>query len=235
MKTTHTINKSAHTTTHTHEEHGSVASYVVGFVLSIIFTIIPYFLVVEKIFTGSTLLAIVLGIGVLQMVIQLVFFLHLGRGPKPLYNVVFFFATAGVVVVTIGASLFIMDNLYRNMTPEEYILRQSQEENIAQIGGKETGACTELKNSQIVTVRADMVTPNIIEAQRCDTLTFVNETDAEHIFKFGTYPENTSYGGLFEILVETDGSEPVTLNEAGQFTLYDEVNPDKVIYLNVAE
>ena len=76
-------------------EHGTTRSYVIGFVLSLIFTVIPYYLVTNKTIAGSALLATILGIAVLQMFIQIFFFLHLGRGPKPFYNVVFFFATAG--------------------------------------------------------------------------------------------------------------------------------------------
>src|SRR5690606_8104840 len=127
------------------EEHGTIKSYVIGFVLSLIFTIIPYHLVANKVLTGNSLLFAILAIAVCQMIIQLVFFLHLGRGPKPFYNVVFFVATGGTIVVVIGASLFIMDNLYRTMSPQEMIVKQSQEENIAQISGKETGACNELR------------------------------------------------------------------------------------------
>lgn len=230
------MNKELQHTKHSSDEaHGSIASYVIGFILSIIFTIIPYYLVVEKVVTGNALLFAILSIGVLQMVIQLVFFLHLGRGPKPLYNIVFFFATAGVVVVTIGASLFIMNNLYRNMSPKEFVLRQAQEENIGQIEGNETGACKELRKSHIVTINGATATPSTIEARRCDTLSFVSGDDAEREIAFGTHPDDTSYGGLFEITFATGDPETVTLNESGNFVLHDHTNANLRINLFVTD
>ncbi len=206
--------------------HGSTSSYVVGFIISLIFTIVPYYLVVNEVLAGNTLVVVILAIAVWQMLIQLLFFLHLGRGPKPLYNVVFFGATAGIIVITIGASLFIMDNLYRNMTPEEVILRQSQEENIAQIGGRETGACIEPRESHIVTVSYDGLEPATVIAKRCDTLTFVNETSVDHEFAFGEHPYDLSYGGIDIVKLGTNGPEVITLNEVVDYPIHDHLDPD---------
>jgi cytochrome o ubiquinol oxidase operon protein cyoD len=62
------------TTTQHHEEHGTTASYVSGFLLSLLFTFIPYYLVIEKKVSGNALLATILGFAVIQMIIQLLFF-----------------------------------------------------------------------------------------------------------------------------------------------------------------
>lgn len=217
------------------DEHGTISSYVIGFILSLIFTIIPYFMVVNKVLTGNSLLLAILGIGVLQMIIQLVFFLHLGRGPKPFYNVVFFFATALTIIVVIGASIFIMDNLYRTMSPKEFIIRQSQSENIAQISGNETGACVELRKTHNITINGGVSSSNIIEAERCDTISFINEDQIDHEIAFGEHPEDPSYGGLFELFVESGETEIMTLNETGEFILHAHSSPDILINLLVAE
>lgn len=206
-------------------EHGKVSSYVIGFILSLIFTFIPYYLVVNKVFTGTALTLIILAIAVLQMAIQLLFFLHLGRGPKPLYNIIFFFATAGVIVLTIGASLFIMANLYRNMSPEEVTRRLAQEEGISEIGGKSTGACSEQGRSHIVTIVEGNPSPNNILTKRCDTLTFVNQDGSDYEFGFGMPDNPGSYGGLYEIPIRTDRNETITLNEAGSFLYFDLKDP----------
>lgn len=212
---------------HAHDkEHGTTASYVVGFVLSLIFTIIPYFLVVEKVITGNALLVTILGIAVLQMAIQLLFFLHLGRGPKPLYNVVFFFATAGVIVLTIGASLFIMQNLYRNMSPREYTTKLAQKENIDQISGKETGACNGNQFNYVITISGGVATPSFVGARRCDTLTFVNEDAGVREITFGTHPEHASYGGEDYVVLDDGRPETVTLNEVGIFVFHDHLDPE---------
>lgn len=216
-------------------EHGTISSYVVGFILSLIFTFIPYYLVVNKVLSGSSLVLTIIGIGIAQMVIQLVFFLHLGRGPKPFYNVVFFFATGGAIVVVIGASLIIMDNLYRNMSPEEAITRIAQEENIAQLGGEETGACIENKESHLVTLENGTVTPAFTAANRCDTLTFINKDDFAREIAFGTHPEDISFGGMFEVGVRVGRSETITLNQVGSFSFHDHRDANVSGYFSVAE
>lgn len=216
-----------------HKEHGTTSSYIIGFILSLIFTIIPYHLVVNKVLHGNVLLAVILGIGVLQMAIQLLFFLHLGRGPKPLYNVVFFFATAGVIVITIGASLLIMNNLYRNMSPEETILRLAQEENITQIDGRDTGACKELRAGHIVTISNGQASPAQIQAKRCDILTFINYDEQNREMAFGAHPNHDGYGGMFEVKLDGDHPETITLNQAGEFMFHDHLDPTVYGYFSV--
>jgi cytochrome o ubiquinol oxidase subunit IV len=207
-------------------EHGTTRSYVIGFVLSLIFTFIPYHLVVNKILTGNTLLATILGIAILQMFIQIFFFLHLGRGPKPFYNVVFFFATAGIIVIVIGASLFIMRNLHYNMSPQEVIRKQAQDEGISHIGGTETGACQENKDNHIVVIKDGRASPTHTQANRCDTLTFLNEDDARREMVFGPHPNYHSYGGEEMVVLDDGRPETITLNESGDFMFHDHLSPD---------
>ena len=88
-------------------------SYIVGFVLSLITTLISYYLVVNQLWPKEMLIYIVMGIAVLQLVIQLVFFLHLGRGGR-WKLVTFAFAVLVVLIVVVG-SLWIMHNLDYNM------------------------------------------------------------------------------------------------------------------------
>lgn len=209
----------------THKEHGTTVSYIVGFILSLIFTIIPYYLVVSESMRGNALLATILGFAVVQMFIQIFFFLHLGRGPKPLYNVVFFFATAGAIIVIVGGSIFIMNNLYRNMSPSDITTRLAEDEGIAQIGGEETGACQGLKENHKVTIRQGAVTPALIEAERCDTLTFINEDDQLREIAFGTHPNHDSYGGEYEVVLRNSRPKSITLNQSGYYAFHDHLDP----------
>lgn len=214
-------------------EHGTTTSYVIGFILSLIFTIIPYHLVVNKVLNGNSLLLAILGIAVVQMFIQIFFFLHLGRGPKPFYNIVFFFATAGLIVIVVGASVFIMDNLYRTMSPQEIVLKQAQKEGIAKVGDKETGACQENMQNHQVTLGDGAVTPVHIEALRCDTLSFVNGDGETHEIIFGTQNQNVSYGGQDSVTLDGSRPETITLNESGDFTFHDPLHPGLVGHFSV--
>ncbi len=95
--------------------HGSLKSYIVGFILSILLTIIPYFLVLNHgLSHDSTILAIVvLGIG--QLLVQLVFFLHLNTSSEQRWNLMTFVFTVLILLIVVVGSLWIMWNLDYNM------------------------------------------------------------------------------------------------------------------------
>lgn len=211
-----------------HAEHGSVRSYAVGFLASLILTIIPYYLVTQQILLGNTLLIVILAFGILQMFVQMFFFLHLGRGPKPLYNVAFFGATAGLIVIVVGASILIMNNLYHSMSPEEYTTRLAQEENIAQVDGNATGACQENKDNNasfMIMVQNSGISPQHVDAKRCDTLIFMSHDGKNHTIQFGTEASPSSYGGEFELNVTSSRTKAITLNQTGDFSYFDTSSP----------
>lgn len=95
-----------------------LASYVMGFVLSIVLTFAAYFLVVYELFSYWTLTFSILGLAILQVLIQLLLFLHMGHEPKPRRNLLVFLFTTMVVVIIAGGSLWIMNNLNYNVMPQ---------------------------------------------------------------------------------------------------------------------
>ncbi len=216
--------KNGHKDALNRDEHGSIRSYVIGFILSLVLTVIPYYMVTREVSAGAVLLLIILGIAIVQMFIQLFFFLHLGRGPKPLYNIIFSAGTGGLIVMVIGASLLIMDNLYRNMSPAEVTIRLAQDENIAQVGGQPTGACQGNNANHVVTLSSNGARPLRTTASRCDTITFESEDGISYELMFGLHDKPMSYGGLYEIAVRGDRAKIVTLNEIGDFSFYDSMD-----------
>lgn len=207
------------------KEHGTTKSYIVGYLLSLVFTAIPYYLVVNKTLVGGALLATILGFAVLQMVIQIFFFLHLGRGPKPLYNVVFFVSTVGIILVVVGGSIFIMNNLYRSMTPSEVTTRLAEAEGIYQIDGTKTGACQGVGSNHQVTIKDGVVFPRHTEARLCDTLTFINQDNQAREMTFGTHPKHDAYGGEYELMVRKGRAKSITLNQTGEYEFHDHLDP----------
>lgn len=99
-------------------KHGTYKSYVVGFIWSIVLTLAAYFLVVEHIFTGWTLGLVIGALSIVQVVIQLLYFLHLGDEPKPYWNLIVFSFMVLVVVILVAGSLWIMYNLNYRMMPQ---------------------------------------------------------------------------------------------------------------------
>jgi cytochrome o ubiquinol oxidase operon protein cyoD len=208
-------------------EHGTMKSYVIGFILSLVFTFIPYSLVVNKTVTGTALLVTIVGFALIQMLIQITFFLHIGRGPKPNWNLFFFIATFGIILVVVGGSIMIMNNLHYNMSPEDKVKKLANDEGIAQVGGKETGACKELYDNHQVTIINGQVFPSHTTAGECDTLTFINEDDTVRAIAFGEHPDHGTYAGNSELLVVKKGrNETITLSETGTFQFHDHEQPE---------
>ncbi|MDF7676162.1 cytochrome o ubiquinol oxidase subunit IV [Neisseriaceae bacterium ESL0693] len=96
-------------------QHGSVKTYVIGFVLSVILTLIPFIMVMKGCAPQSTLLAVIAITAVIQLVVQLVCFLHLGTAPDERWNLVSFIFTAIVIILLVGLSIWIMWSLNANM------------------------------------------------------------------------------------------------------------------------
>lgn len=87
-------------------------AYLWGFGLSLVLTLLAYGLVVKHLLAGPSLLTAIIGLGLLQMVVQLHFFFHMGAEPKPRWNLMMFLFMALVLVVVVFGSLWIIYSLY---------------------------------------------------------------------------------------------------------------------------
>ncbi|MCE3268756.1 MAG: cyoD [Burkholderiales bacterium] len=95
--------------------HGSLKSYIIGFILSILLTIIPYYIVVNHTFgTESTYIAITI-FAVLQLLVQLIFFLHMNMSPEGRNVLLSFIFTVVVLFILVAGTLWIMYNMNYNM------------------------------------------------------------------------------------------------------------------------
>lgn len=110
------------------KQQGSLSSYIVGFVLSILFTLVPYFMVTEQLVSGIALLLWLAVFAVAQVLVQLVFFLHLGKEERPRWHSLAFGFMIVVVVIVVFGSLWIMNNLDYHMMPGHKIDTYIQEE-----------------------------------------------------------------------------------------------------------
>lgn len=89
-------------------------SYLLGFGLSVLLTLVAYLIVVEHLLPASILIPAALVCGFVQALIQLLLFLHLGKEPKPRWNFHVFLFMLTVAIIIIGGSLWIMNNLVYN-------------------------------------------------------------------------------------------------------------------------
>lgn len=93
----------------------AMGSYITGFALSILLTVIPYVIVTERLFTRTSLLAWVIFFAVAQFLVQVIFFLHLPVKIKPYWNIIVFIFTLLIVLFLVVGTLWIMYHLNVNM------------------------------------------------------------------------------------------------------------------------
>lgn len=108
-----------HTEKHEHAE-GSYRSYTLGFLFSIIATIIPFLLLMYHLASGSAFVAIAVAAALIQLLVQLVLFLHLKFNKKSSTNLVILVYTLVLVGAIVVGTLWIMRNLSTNMTQNVY-------------------------------------------------------------------------------------------------------------------
>ena len=205
--------------------HGNTQSYVIGFVLSLIFTLVPYQMVVNKTLTGSGLLVVILAFAFMQLAVQLLFFLHLGREQGPRWNLGFLVATFGAVLVVVVGSLWIIGHLQGNMlSAAEMQQRLVDDEAIAQVGGVKTGSCESVgPNHQVLFINGQ-ASPSHIKAHLCDTLTFTNADNVRRDLAFGAHLHHSVYAGKTGMTLPQNDSWTITLSQPGSYRFHDHLH-----------
>jgi cytochrome o ubiquinol oxidase operon protein cyoD len=93
--------------------------YLTGFLLSLILTGAAYIAVTEQLIPSSEVGSFVVKLAIIQIAVQLLFFLHLGQESRPRWKLTVFFLMLVVLVILVFGSLWIMENLNYNMMPEQ--------------------------------------------------------------------------------------------------------------------
>lgn len=115
--------------------HGTVKKYSLGFGLSLLFTLAAYFLVsrhvesAQAISQQTPLIIAIFILAIAQLIVQVVFFLHVGKESGPKWNLMAFSFMLVVVFILVGGSMWIMGNLHYNMMSphdmNEYMLEKA--------------------------------------------------------------------------------------------------------------
>jgi cytochrome o ubiquinol oxidase operon protein cyoD len=106
---------------HAHDDghaHGSLKSYLIGFVLSVILTAIPFWLVMTGALGSNeaTALAIMV-LAVAQIVVHMIYFLHMNARSEAGWTMMALIFTIVMVVIALIGSLWVMHHLNANMMP----------------------------------------------------------------------------------------------------------------------
>lgn len=98
--------------------HASVRGYLTGFLLSAVLTAIPFWLVMTKALPTSGMTAlVVLGFAAVQIVVHMVYFLHMNTRVEGGWSMLALLFTAVLVLIMLAGSIWVMYNLNTNMMP----------------------------------------------------------------------------------------------------------------------
>ena len=105
---------------HDHDEsgHGTLKGYLTGFILSVVLTAIPFWLVMGHVFENSQLTAIlVMALGAVQIVVHMVYFLHMNTKSEGGWTVLALIFTMVILVIVLAGSMWVMYHMNTNMMP----------------------------------------------------------------------------------------------------------------------
>ena len=104
---------------HDHDApHASLREYVTGFLLSVVLTAIPFWLVMhgapaDKVTTG----VIITLFAAVQVVVHMIYFLHLNARSQGGWNMLALIFTVMLVAIVLTGTLWVMYHLNHNMMP----------------------------------------------------------------------------------------------------------------------
>ncbi|MBZ9846985.1 cytochrome o ubiquinol oxidase subunit IV [Mesorhizobium sp. CA14] len=114
-----------HDHTHGGAAHGSLRGYLIGFVLSVILTAIPFWMVMTGALDNKQATAIIImAFAVVQIVVHMVFFLHMNPASEGGWSMLALIFTVTLVVIVLSGSLWVMYHLNANMMPALHEMRE---------------------------------------------------------------------------------------------------------------
>lgn len=98
--------------------HSTLRGYATGFILAVILTAIPFWLVMGKVFNNSgTAGFVLLGLAAVQIVVHMVYFLHMNTKVEGGWSMLAMLFTVMVVVIMLSGSIWVMYHMNHNMMP----------------------------------------------------------------------------------------------------------------------
>ncbi|WP_114240191.1 cytochrome o ubiquinol oxidase subunit IV [Dyella sp. C9] len=117
----HDDTQHAHDDGHGHDDlgiHATFGGYMTGFVLAVILTVIPFWLVMGHVIEkSSTAAVVILALAAVQIVVHMIYFLHMNAKSEGGWNMLALVFTIVLVVITLSGSIWIMYHLNSNMMP----------------------------------------------------------------------------------------------------------------------
>lgn len=120
--------ESSHTHSHSHDHghahgaapafHATFRDYAIGFLLSVVLTAVPFWLVMSHALGSNGLTAAVITLfAAVQMVVHMIYFLHMSGRIENGWNLLALIFTVLLVGIVVSGSSWVMYHLNANMMP----------------------------------------------------------------------------------------------------------------------
>ncbi len=94
---------------------GSFGTYATGFILSILLTLMAFFLVMSGWLPHAAVWVGIISAAILQILVQLHYFLHLDTSSASSWNVMALLLTVLIMAILVGGSIWVMHSLNARM------------------------------------------------------------------------------------------------------------------------
>ena len=108
-----------------HAPHGSFSGYMIGFILSVILTAIPFALVMTGVLDKNVTLVLILAMALVQIVVHMVYFLHMNMNVEDGWSMLALIFTVVFVIITLAGSMWVLYHMNNNMMPMSPIVSSS--------------------------------------------------------------------------------------------------------------
>ena len=99
------------------ESYGSFKDYSIGFILSVILTAIPFWLVMTHQLPPGTTKAVILAFAAVQLVVHMIYFLHMNSKSEGGWNMMAMLLTVILLFIVMTGSIWVMYHMNANMMP----------------------------------------------------------------------------------------------------------------------
>ena len=97
--------------------HYSMKDYAIGFLLSLVLTAIPFWLVMGNVLPPETTKYVIMGFAGVQFVVQMIYFLHMNSKSEGGWNMMALILTVVLLVIVLAGSIWVMTHMNANMMP----------------------------------------------------------------------------------------------------------------------
>ena len=112
---------------HSSDPRGLYRSYIIGFALAVVLTIVPFWIVMAEVEIGlGWALFIIFGLGALQMIVHVHYFLHVTLRAEDGWQAMSLIFTAVVLIIILAGSIWVMFHLHENMMPAHDLIERAR-------------------------------------------------------------------------------------------------------------